>query len=189
MLETLFSSRVRAKVLAAFFLSPGEKHNAWELAQSLGENYSAVWKELVRLQGLGILTSERQGNSKDYQVNEVCSIAPELRSIVLKTEGIGMVIKEKLQEMDSVKEAFIYGSYATGEADARSDIDLMIIGEINLDQLAPVISKLEKELTRQINYVIFSEEEWKEKEAVKDPFWENVASASKIMLIGGDHAL
>lgn len=100
MLETLFSSRVRAKVLAAFFLSPGEKHNAWELAQSLGENYSAVWKELVRLQGLGILTSERQGNSKDYQVNEVCSIAPELRSIVLKTEGVGMVIKENLQESD-----------------------------------------------------------------------------------------
>jgi len=71
MLATLFSSRVRAKVLAAFFLSPGEKHNAWELAQSLAENYSVVWKELARLEGLGILTSEQRGNSKDYQWRNV----------------------------------------------------------------------------------------------------------------------
>jgi predicted nucleotidyltransferase len=189
MLATLFSSRVRAKVLAAFFLSPGEKHHAWELAHRLGENYSAVWKELVRLEGLGILTSEQRGNSKDYQVNKACPIAPELRSIVLKTEGAGMVVKEKLQEMGSVKVAFIYGSYASGEADARSDLDLMIIGEINLAQLAPVISELEQELNRPINYVIYSEAEWTEKMAVKDPFWENVTRAPKIMLIGGDYAL
>jgi hypothetical protein len=50
MLAALVSSRVRAKLLATFFLSPGEVHNAWELAQRLGENYSAVWKELVRLE-------------------------------------------------------------------------------------------------------------------------------------------
>jgi uncharacterized protein len=100
-----------------------------------------------------------------------------------------LTIKEKLQEMGGVKEAFIYGSYASGEADARSDLDLMIIGEINLDRLAPVISELEKELNRPINYVIFSEEYWKEKKAVKDPFWENVARAPKIWLIGGENAL
>jgi predicted nucleotidyltransferase len=189
MLEALFSSRVRAKVIAAFFLSPGETHNAWELAQRLGENYSPVWKELVRLERLEILTSEQRGNSKDYQVNKDCPIEPELRSIVLKTAGVGMVIKEKLQEMDSVKEAFIFGSYASGEADAGSDLDLMIIGEINLGQLAPAISELEKVLNRPINYVIYSEEEWDEKSAVDDPFWKNVARAPKIMLIGGDHAL
>jgi predicted nucleotidyltransferase len=189
MLATLFSSRVRAKVLATFFLSPGEGHNAWELAQRLGENYSAVWKELVRLEELGILTSSQRGNSKEYQVNEGCPIAPELRSIVLKTEGVGTVIKKKLQEMSNVKAAFIYGSYASGEADASSDLDLMIIGEVNLDQLAPVVSELEDELDRPINYVIYSEEEWNEKAAVKDPFWENVTNAPKIILIGGEHAL
>jgi hypothetical protein len=85
MLATLFSSRVRAKVLAAFFLSPGEIFNAWQLARKLGENYSAVWKELVRLEGLGILVSQQRGNTKDYWVNETCPIVPELRLIVLKT--------------------------------------------------------------------------------------------------------
>ena len=87
MLTNLFSSRVRAKVLSAFFLYPGEKHNAWELAQRLAENYSAVWKELVRLESLGILSSEHRGNSKDYQINNACPITPELRALVLKQRG------------------------------------------------------------------------------------------------------
>ncbi len=189
MLAELFSSRVRARVLAAFFLSPGERHNAWELTQSLGEYYSAVWKELVRLERLGILNSEQHGNSKDYQVNRDCPIAPELRSIVLKTEGIGLVLTKKLQEMGNVNQAFIYGSYASAEADARSDLDLMIIGEVNLDQLAQVVSDLEKELNRPVNYVIYSQEEWHDKAALKDPFWENITRAPKVMLVGGEHAL
>lgn len=189
MLTNLFSSRVRAKVLAAFFLSPGERHNASKLSQKLGENYSAVWKELVRLEGLGILSSDPRGISKEYQVNEGCPITPELRSIVLKTEGIGKVIKEMLQKMDRVKEAFIYGSFASREADASSDIDLMIIGEIDLEQLGSVISRLEKELNRPINYIVISEEERNIKKAIKDPFWENVQSAPKVMLIGGEHAI
>jgi predicted nucleotidyltransferase len=189
MLTSLFSSRVRAKVIAALFISPGEKFNAWELAQKLGVNYSAVWKELARLERLGILMSEQRGNSKEYQVNTECPIASELRSIILKTEGAGLMIRAKLQEMGNVKEAFIYGSYASGEADARSDLDLMIIGDIDLDQYAPVITEIEKALNRPINYVIYSEEEWTEKRTTKDPFWEHVTNAPKIMLIGENHDL
>jgi predicted nucleotidyltransferase len=189
MLTTLFSSRVRAKVLVAFFLSPGEVLNAWELAHRLEENYSAVWKELCRLEKAGILSSKQGSHSKDYQVNRACPIASELRSIVLKTEGAGAAVKKKLQEMSKVEEAFIYGSYASGEADAGSDLDLMIIGEVNLDALAPMISGLEKELSRPINYIIYTIEEWNEKQVVKDPFWERVTKAPKIFLIGGEHAI
>jgi predicted nucleotidyltransferase len=189
MLKTLFSSRVRVKVLAAFFLLPGEAHNAWELAHRLEENYSAVWKELARLEKAGILIGEQESNSKSYRVNEVCPITPELRSIVLKTEGAGKAIKGKLQDMGQVEAAFIYGSYASGEADASSDLDLMIIGEVNLETLAPVISELERELNRPINYIIYSKGEWKEKLDAKDSFLERVIKAPKIILTGGAHAI
>ena len=189
MLTTLFSSRVRAKVLSAFFLRAGENRNAWELAKDLGENYSAVWKELARLEGLGILTVEQRGNSKEYRVNDRCPIIPELRSIVLKTEGVGGALKEKLRGMRGVKEAYIYGSYASGEADSQSDLDLMIIGDIDLAKLSPVIAGLEKELNRPINYIIYTPDEWQEKIAAKDSFLENVAREPKIILIGGEDAL
>jgi len=64
MLETLLASRVRAKVLSAFFLSPGLPRTAWELAHALPETYSAVWKELHRLERLGILKSTPRGHAR-----------------------------------------------------------------------------------------------------------------------------
>jgi predicted nucleotidyltransferase len=185
MLETLFSSRVRAKLLTAFFLSPGIEQNAWGLSRSLKENYSVIWKELNRLERLGILTRKPIGNSKAYQVNPECPIAPELRSIIMKTEGLGSVIRKKLNELGNLKEAYIYGSFASGEANEHSDIDLMVLGEVNLEGLARLVAEAEKELNRPINYVIFSEKEWEDKLAKEEPFAVNVEQSPKIMLVGG----
>jgi predicted nucleotidyltransferase len=186
MLEKLFSSRVRAKVLATFFLAPGASFNAWSLSQKLSENYSAVWKELNRLESLDILNSEQTGNSKSYSINPSCPIISELRSIVLKTEGIGLVIREKLKHQNNIKEAFIYGSYAAGDADRHSDLDLMIIGEMSLDDISSMISSVEDNLNRPINYVIYPENEWNEKLNQGDAFASNVHNAPKIYLIGGE---
>lgn len=189
MLESLFSSRVRAKLLTVFMLSPGEGYNAWDLADLLDENYSAIWKELVHLARLKILISEYRGRSKIYRVYSECPILPELRSIVLKTEGVGKVIHQRLSGMGAVRAAFIYGSYASGEADLHSDLDLMVIGEVNLAQFAALITDLEKELKRPINYVIFSEKEWALKVSEEDPFVWNVIHSPKVILIGDEHAI
>lgn len=189
MLETLLSSRVRAKVLTALFLSPGIERNAWELSQSLRESYSAVWKELNRLEGIGILLSEQKGNAKAYRVNSACPIEPELRSIVLKTEGVGRLLQAKLGKMKNVHRAFIYGSVASGKADRYSDVDLMIIGTFNLEEISSLVSEAERELNRPINYVIFSEQEWEEKLANNDPFAVNVENSEKIMLLGSENGI
>jgi predicted nucleotidyltransferase len=188
-LESLFSSRVRTKILTAFLLSPGKSYYALALAQGLGEHYNAVWKELVHLEKIGLLVSHPEGNAKVYQINPDCSIIPELRSLVLKTEGVGFTIRLKLLEKNDIKAAFIYGSYASGEADQQSDLDLMVIGDIDLSRFAPLIAHLEKELNRPINYIYFSEEEWKAKVDKKDPFILNVMQSPKIMLLGDEDAL
>jgi predicted nucleotidyltransferase len=188
-LESLFSSRVRTKILVAFFMSPGESYYALGLAQRLGEHYNAVWKELVRLEKIGLLSSHAWGNAKVYQLNPACPIIPELRAMVLKTEGIGQVIRSQLAGRDEIKSVFIYGSYAGGEADRQSDLDLMVIGSLELSEFASLIAQLERELNRLINYVCFTEEEWKAKLDNKDPFVLNVKQSPKIMLLGGEDAL
>lgn len=188
MLEILFSSRVRAKVLTTIVLSPGERRNAYEIANSIGEHYSAVWRELAKLEKMGILSSQAFENSKEYQLNHNCPIVNELRLIVLKTEGIGLLLKNKLQEMKEIQKAFIFGSYASGDADQLSDIDLMIIGEVDLEQLSPVIDRMEKEINRPINYIIYSDDDWKEKAERQDSFWKNVNDSPKIYLIGNNDA-
>jgi predicted nucleotidyltransferase len=189
MLEKLLSSRVRAKILGEFFISPGVSHHAWELKNSLDEAYSAIWKELNRLESLGILISGESGKTKNYKVNPTCPIAPELRSIILKTTGIGLVIRNHLEDFNGIRAAFIFGSFATGEADERSDLDLMVIGNVNLEQFSIIISQVEKHLSRPINYAIFSSAEWDEKVIQQDPFILNVKQAPKIMLVGFENAV
>ena len=189
MLEKLFSSRVRTKLLVTLFMSPGTGFNARELTLRLGESYSAVWKELVRLESIGILTSEAHSNSKKYVVNPLCPIEPELRAMIIKTEGIGNSIRARLSSMGKISAAFVFGSYASGEADEKSDLDLLVIGEIVLSEFGVVIAQLEKEVRRPINYVINSVDEWKTKRENADPFTSNVMQAPKIMLVGDEHAL
>jgi uncharacterized protein len=170
-------------------MAPGKDFNAWELSNLTQENYSAIWKELVHLERIGVLFSKQRGRSKIYQPNPACPILPELKSIVLKTEGIVKVLHEHLIGVNSIVAAFIYGSYAAGEADLLSDLDLMIIGEVNLSQFASMISELERELNRSINYVIFTKAELEMKIANDDPFIRNVIQSPKVMLMGDDRAL
>jgi predicted nucleotidyltransferase len=184
MLQLLFSSRVRSKLLVKFFVSPGIGFNAREIALDLNENYSAVWKELVRLEKIGILKSEKRGASIVYSIDPGCPIGSELRSIVLKTDGIDSSIRTRLLSLKEIKAAFIYGSFASGEADERSDLDLIVIGDVDLTTFSPIIALMESDLNRPVNYAIFSEHEWKSRLETGEPFVTNIVHAPKVMLVG-----
>lgn len=80
-----------------------------------------------------------------------------------------------------INQAFIYGSFANNKADKFSDIDLMIIGQVDEDKLIRKISPLEQSLGREINYIIFSPRNFKARK--KDPFVHQVLKDKKIFLI------
>ena len=134
-------------------------------------------------------TNIHENSQIGYYVNSRFSILPELRSIILKTAGAGEGIRHELEGLGQIEVAFIYGSFAAGDADRQSDIDLMLVGKINLTQLAPIIARLEKGLGRAVNYTAFTPEEWREKQHKREPFVENVLNSPKVMLIGGEDAL
>jgi predicted nucleotidyltransferase len=189
MLEALFSSRVRVRLLTIFLLNPVAHFHARALAQMVHAQYSAVWKELKNLEQVGLLVAESSGGSRFYSVNPQFPILAELRSIIVKTAGVGDVIRRELEGVGQIDAVFVYGSMATGDADHQSDIDLMLIGKINLIHLAPVIRKLEKNLGRAVNYTVYTPEEWREKQQRREPFIENVLTSPKLMLIGDENAL
>lgn len=188
MLQTLFSSRVRVRLLTLFLLSPDPHFHASALTRQVGAQYNAVWKELANLERAGLLLSESSANTKTYRLNPRCLILPELRAIVLKTEGAGDAIRQALVGLD-VDAAFVYGSFAVGDIDQQSDIDVMIIGKIELTRLASVVARLERDLGRAVNYVAYTPEEWREKQNAQEPFVANVLASPKIMLIGDEDAL
>ena len=189
LLERLFSSRVRIQLLSAFLLHPEEPHHIRALASKVDAHYSAVWRELKNLEKAGLLRSESVGGRKLYQLNPEFPILSELRRILLKTVGAGDLLRKVLSRFEGIEAAFIFGSFAEGEQDAESDLDLMILGEVDLAKLSPVVEELEGMLGREVNYVLFTKDEWESRLAEGYGFASNVRDGPKVMLIGEQDAL
>ena len=110
-------------------INPQKEMFIREISRTMNENINAVRRELSNLEQIGLLKSKKEGNMKYYSVNRDFFIYDELKSIILKTEGVAKVINDDLSKIGNIKLAFIYGSFASGKADAESDIDVFLAGE------------------------------------------------------------
>jgi predicted nucleotidyltransferase len=189
MLEAFFTSKTKVKVLTLFLTHPEKRFYVRQIERELKEPVTAVRRELAKLKKVGLLDTFREGNLRYYQVNQRFPLYPELKSIILKTAGMGDLLREALKKIDKIKGAFIYGSTALAEEKESSDIDLMIIGNIKEEELDPVISQLEDKLGREINYSIFSPEEFNARKLASDPFILHVLENKKVFLIGDEDEL
>lgn len=184
MTANLFGSRLRSRLLTWLFTHSDEDFYVRELEKTLKQDSTNISRELKNLLNLGILTQNRIGHHKYYKVNKKCPFYPELKNLILKTTGAAGSIKEKLAELKGVRYAFIFGSVAKNTENIASDIDLIVVGKMNLDLLNDLISKIEADLKREINYTCYTNEEFEDKIAAKDGFLRNVLKDKKIMLIG-----
>lgn len=188
-LERLFSSRVRIQLLSLFLLHPDRREHIRALASEIEAQYSAVWKELNNLEEAGLLVSEEVGGRKVYALSPDSPILPELRNILLKTLGAGELARDSVTDIEGLEAAFIFGSFAEGEVDAESDLDLMLIGDPDVAQVAQVIDDLEGRLAREVNYALFTLEEWNSRLEEEDPFATDVRAGAKVMLVGSEDDL
>jgi predicted nucleotidyltransferase len=183
-LDKIFGSRLRAKLLGWFFTHIDEQFFVRQLAPILKEDPTNISREMAKLESLGILASVRQGNLKQFQVNKNCSFLEELRGLVLKTTGIAGQIKTEIEQIKGIRIAFVYGSFAKGQETAESDVDLLLVGNVNQDTLDTVLQDLEKKLGRTINYVLYEWKEFQEKVSSRDGFITDVLAGDKVMLVG-----
>lgn len=183
MLKALITSKVKRKLLALFFSNPEDEFYIRQLSRKLAEETNAIRRELLMLENAGILTSRTEGNLKLYKVNRNSPVFNELKSILLKTEGLGTILRQELKDKD-ILFAFIYGSYAEGRERKGSDIDLMVIGDVPVDKFNRIISELERKIGRDINYLIYPEKEFIKK--LSSGFIQDVIDGKKIMIIGGE---
>ena len=188
-LQKIFGSRIRARVLAWFYMHHDESFFVRQLATILKEDSTNLSRELSNLEKVGILSSTRQGNLKYFQANKTCSFFNELKGLILKTIGVIGELKSALEKFQDIEYAFIYGSYARGEEKADSDVDLIIIGDVDLDRFDSLINNLEKRFGRTINYVTYDYKEFISKKIGKDGFIMDVLKDKKIMLVGDEREL
>ncbi len=189
MLQKLFSSRVRVKLLNQFITSPEGRFYIRELERLIGEDYKSIVTELHNLESLGLLRSEKQGNLKYYSLDRNFFLYPELKNIIFKTVGVKGILEQELKKIKGIMYAFIYGSYAKGTEGPRSDVDLMVIGDVEVERVVGSLREPERSLQRKVNYVVFDLPEIQKRFKDKNDFVREVFEDEKVMLIGEEYEL
>jgi predicted nucleotidyltransferase len=189
MLELLFSSAARVKMLALFLLNPDTSFYQRQISSLTGLPIHAVQREVERLCNLGLLASFPRGNQVHFQVKRNFFLFPELKGIFLKTTGLAALVGAALRKSEGIRLSFVYGSYAADRETAASDIDLLVVGCLSSRALHATIQEARSVTHREINYVLFSPEEFRMKAQAQDGFLQNVLASPRLFLVGDEDAL
>lgn len=187
-LSNALFSKVQQRVLALIFGHPERSFYTSEIVRSVHSGTGAVERELSRLQGSGLVSVERIGNQKHYRANHESPIFEELQSLVVKTVGLNETIRKMLEPYsDKIKAAFVYGSVARDTDTARSDIDLMVIGdELDYSKLYAALQNAETLLRRKVSPTFLAREDWRRKVSEKGSFVGKVGRLPKIFIFGSE---
>lgn len=189
MIEKLFSSKARVEVLKLLVFNPGESFYQRQIAQLTRQPIRAIQREVDKLCAIGLVEAESEGNRIYYKANIKCPILQDLKNIIFKSIGIAEALKSALKKPASIDIAFIYGSYAKGNENLTSDVDLFVVGSITLKGLSVLLSGVKRELGREINYAVFPAREFVRRLIKKDHFLNAILREKKIFIIGSENEL
>jgi len=184
-IQSLISSSVRIAILKTLTINPRDSYNINELSRMTGFSLRGADKELKNLLSGGILKKRVVGNQHRYQLNPLCSIYPEIKAIIVKTVGIADVIKKVLDPLrKNIDHAFIFGSFASGDFEIESDVDLFVVSDLSGLKLTKVLSEAQDTIGRSINIAHFKGDEFSRRKKRKDHFISKVTSGPTINIIG-----
>ena len=183
MLERLFTSKTRIKILILLMFNQDSQFHLRDIARQIDISPIYVSKELSNLEKLNLVGKEAKGNLHLFQINKNCVIFEELRQIFIKTDYLGQLLKDQL--IGKAKYVFIYGSFAKGIETELSDFDLFVVGEIDEERLISIIQKLEPKINREINYVLWTEKVLNQR--VKGHHLLKSIKESKIIMLIGEN--
>lgn len=188
MLEELFVSRVRVKILQLFLASSESLYHVREIVRQVSEEINAVRRELARMEKYGMVSSEWRANRRLYRFRKDYVYYKELLSLVAKTTGLGGTIIKNKGKLGKLKYVFISTKFLKGISNPQG-VDLLVIGSIVLPELQSIIADEQAKKEMEINYSFMDEAEFKFRVKRRDPFILNVLLQPKVMLVGDEDEL
>lgn len=188
MLSDILVSEVRVNILKLFFASGAlDFYHVREITRRVGTEINAVRRELLRLTKAGILKKEPRGNRVYYRVRELSPFIPDLFALVNKDTGLGKNLIDDLDKLGIIKLIILSKLYLSGRIGSQNDIDLLIVGKPNQEKLGKIVKEEETRTKREINYSIFSEDEFEFRKKRKDPFLLNILLQPRIVIFGDEN--
>lgn len=189
-LGDLLFGQTRGRVLALLYGKRDQTFFVRQIAREIGTSVGSVQRELETLSEVGLLNRTTIGRQVFYQANSHHPAFEDVRSLIAKTSGIFHQLRSALATLASqIVFALVYGSIARGDEDAGSDVDLMIVGNVTLDDVLAQLTSVENAIRRPINPTVYSLKEFKAKVKDGNHFLTSVLHGKKMLLIGDEDEL
>ena len=185
-IEFMFSP-YRRQLLASLLLRPDEQFHVRELGRMTGISAGSLHRELRAMAESGLLLREKIGNQVFYRADTHCTIYEELAAIFRKTMGMASLLHDALSKLaGKIQVAFVFGSMASGQQKAGSDIDVCVLGNVTLLEVVKALSSVQETLRREVNPVVMTAKKFAAQSVKKDRFVTRVLSEPKVFVMGGD---
>lgn len=187
MVEQLFGSKTRVKLLQLFYSNPNRAFYVREITRKIDEQINSVRRELANLLSVGLIKSENNNNRLYYEVDQ----SYEFHEPLTKMFGKGVSITKKsdtpkshetsdIQELGNVTLAFYTGQFTRDES---AGVDFVIVGDVNQTKVEKFVEALEKKEGKEIRYAVMSMDEFKYRKQVNDRFIGLVETAKKQVIL------
>ncbi len=178
-------SKTLGGVLALLFGQPDKPFYTREIIKHVGTGGSQVGKDLERLAGAGLILREPRGNLVFYRANPAAAVYRELVGLVGKSFGIPEQLRRFIEPLAGrIQYAGVFGSVARGEQRADSDVDLLLVGDVRLSELAVPLHDAEAALGMRVSPTLMSADEYRSRYQSGDYFLKKVLAGELITLWG-----
>ena len=184
-LGDLIFGQTRGRILALLYGHPVETFYVRQISRHIETSVGTVQRELEILFQFGLIDRSVSGRQVYYQANRNHPAFAEIHSLIVKTVGVFQLLSSALAPLaNRISLAFVYGSMARKGEKAGSDVDLMIVGDVTLDEVLTQLAPVERMIGREINPTVYSMSEFKSRLQEGNHFLRSVLRGEKVFLIG-----
>lgn len=191
MIEQLFGSKTRVKLLYLFYSNPNRSFYVREITRKIDEQINSVRRELSNLLSIGIITSDNTNNRLYYEVNQQFEHYESLSAMfggkpksAVKTTKLAKQQESSdefdLKSLGNVELALFTGQFTRDES---TGIDFLVVGNVNQNKLHKFVAELEAKEGKDIRYTVFSADDYRYREQIHDRFVDLVKHAKKQVLV------
>lgn len=195
MIDALFGSKTRVKLLHLFLNNPGKAFYVREITRLIDEQINSVRRELANMLEVGIITSDSADNKLYYEVNQRYEYYGSFRSIFSDTSAKTTPTRDKstvpdwqaiVKRLPGLRLAVAAGFLVKGSA---SRVDLLLVGDLSPIKVKSVIAAIEKSEGREVTYSVLPYDEFYYRLSVRDKFITAILTNKHLVLMDSDNIL
>ncbi len=194
MLEHLFGSKTRVRLLRLFLHHPDDAFFVRELARRTNIQMHAVRREIDNLIKFGLLLEDVKavpaegsgpvGQRRYLRLNKNFILYKELYALLIKSQ---VLLEEnfvkKIRDIGTIKYLALTGRFVN---EPEMPTDLLIVGRVNRDRLERLTRDFEREFGAEVRFTMLTPQEYQYRRQVGDKFLYQILDGKKIDVVADE---